>query len=108
MAGPRRRVVIKSVYSPGGRLINSTFSPRWGAETHTGSINPSLASLLSLRMSGFFFFSFFLFFILSFKERMKIISAQVESELTGLCARDLFIMIQYRSGQHVRYAGTTQ
>lgn len=63
MAGPRRRVVIKSVYSPGGRLINSTFSPRWGAETHTGSINPSLASLLSLRMSGFVFFfsSFFIF-----------------------------------------------
>lgn len=36
---------------------------------------------------------------------MKIISAKLESELTELCARDLFIMIWYCSGQHLCYAG---
>lgn len=46
------QAVIKSAYSLGGQLINST----WGTEAHTGSINPLLASLLSLRMSVFFFF----------------------------------------------------
>lgn len=83
-------------------MINST----WGAEAHTGSINPSLASLLSLRMSVFFLFAFL--FFLSFKEKMKIISAELESELTELCARDLFIMIWCCSGQCVRLTGTTQ
>lgn len=36
---------------------------------------------------------------------MKIISAELESELTELCVRDLFIMIWYCSGQCVRCAG---
>lgn len=90
------QAVIKSAYSLGGQLINST----WGTEAHTGSINPLLASPLSLRMSGFFFF-----FPLSFKEKMKIISAELESELTELCARDLFIMIWCCSGQCVCLAG---
>lgn len=58
-----KQEVIKSAYSPGRRLINSTFSARRGAETHTGSINPSLASILSLRMSVFFFFLFFFSFL---------------------------------------------
>lgn len=53
-----KQAVIKSAYSlGGGQLIKST----WGAETHTGSINPSLASLLSLRMSVFFLFAFLFF-----------------------------------------------
>lgn len=39
---------------------------------------------------------------------MKIISAELESELTELCARDLFIMIWCCSGQCVRLTGTTQ
>lgn len=95
-----KQSVIKSAYSLGGeQLIKST----WGAETHTGSINPSLASLLSLRMSVFFFLLFF--FFLSFKGKMKIISVELESELTELCARDLFIMIWCCSRQCVCLAG---
>lgn len=110
VAGPRRWEVIKLAYPPGRELINSIFSPHRGAEAHTNSLNPSLASLLSLRMSGFFFiffllflssffFSFF-FLILYFKKKMKIISTKLEFELTVLCVRDLFIMIWYCSGQH--------
>lgn len=102
-AGLCKQEVIKSVYSSGRQLINSTFSPRWGAETHTGGINLSLASLLSPRMPGFFFL--LCFFFLSFKEKMEIVSDQLESELTELCVRNLFIMIWYCSGQHVCYAG---
>lgn len=99
-AGLCKQAVIKSAYSPGrGQLINST----WGFEAHTGSINPLLASLLSLRCLVFFFLLFF--FSLSFKEKMKIISAELESELSELCARDLFIMIWCCSGQCVRLTG---
>lgn len=112
VAGPCRREVIKSAYPPGRELINSTFSPRRGAEAHMNSLNPSLASFLSLRMSAFLSFFFLLFLFLSFfflnldfKEKMKIISTKLEFELTVLCVRDLFIMIWYCSGQHARYAG---
>jgi len=52
-----------------------------------------------LFLSSSFFFSFF-FLIIYFKEKMKIISTKLEFELTVLCARDLFIMIWYCSGQH--------
>lgn len=102
-AGLCKQEVIKSAYSSGRQLINSTFSPRWGAETHTGGINLSLASLLSPRMPVFFFL--LCFFFLSFKEKMEIVSDRLESELTELCVRNLFIMIWYCSGQHVCSAG---
>lgn len=38
-AGLCEQEVIKSAYPPGGRLINSTFSPRCGADTHTRAVS---------------------------------------------------------------------